>query len=130
MPRVGLNPYALGMRLFHYIEELAGKGKYSIKFRRLLDARARDQFDAHTGGGLDFLFKLRDNYNDFMFINTFVDQDFVNQYKLFVAGRRLNQNRGVWEYFVKSRSAEKYRRMLLDTLYHPPLYSNQSGKNQ
>jgi stage V sporulation protein R len=55
-----------------------------------------------------------------MFINTFVDQDFINQYKLFVAGRRLNEQRGVWEYYVKSRSADSYRQMLLDTLYHPP----------
>jgi stage V sporulation protein R len=120
MPRVGLNPYALGLRLFYYIEDLADKGKYSIEFKRLLDAHDRHQFDADTGQGQDFLFNLRENYNDFMFINTFVDQDFVNQYKLFVAGRRLNQNRGVWEYFVKSRSAESYRQMLLDTLYHPP----------
>ena len=120
MPRVGLNPYALGMRLFYYIEQLADKGKYSIEFRRLLDSREREQFDADTGQGNDFLFKLRDNYNDFMFINTFVDQDFINQYKLFVAGRRLNQQRGVWEYYVKSRSADSYRQMVLDTLYHPP----------
>jgi stage V sporulation protein R len=120
MPRVGLNPYALGMRLFYYIEQLADKGKYSIEFRRLLDSREREQFDADTGQGKDFLFKLRDNYNDFMFINTFVDQDFINQYKLFVAGRRLNQQRGVWEYYVKSRSADSYRQMVLDTLYHPP----------
>jgi len=120
MPRVGLNPYALGMRLFYYIEQLADKGKYSIEFRRLLDARARKQFDANTGQGMDFLFKLRDNLNDFMFINTFVDQDFIDQYKLFVAGRRLNEQRGVWEYYVKSRRAESYRQMLLDTLYHPP----------
>jgi len=120
MPRVGLNPYALGMRLFYYIEELAEKGKYSIEFERLLDARQRDQFDCHTGQGKDFLLKLRDNYDDFMFINTFVDQDFVNQYKLFVAGRRLDQNRGVWQYYVKSRSAASYRQMLFDTLYHPP----------
>jgi stage V sporulation protein R len=120
MPRVGLNPYALGMRLFYYIEELADKGKYSIAFKRLSDAKARDSFDAHTGQGQNFLFRLRDNYNDFMFINTFVDQDFVNQYKLFVAGRRLNQSRGVWEYYVKSRSAGSYRQMLLDILYHPP----------
>ena len=120
MPRVGLNPYALGMRLFYYIEQLADKGKYSIEFRRLLDSLEREQFDADTGQGKDFLFKLRDNYNDFMFINTFVDQDFINQYKLFVAGRRLNQQRGVWEYYVKSRSADSYRQMVLDTLYHPP----------
>ena len=120
MPRFGLNPYALGMRLFYYIEQLADRGKYSIEFRRLLDARAREKYDTETGHGLEFLFKLRDNFNDFMFINTFVDQDFVNQYKLFVAGRRLNQQRGVWEYYVKSRNAGSYRQMLLDTLYHPP----------
>ncbi len=120
MPRVGLNPYALGLRLFYYIEDLADKGKYSIEFKRLMDSRERDRFDAGAGQGKDFLFNLRDNFNDFMFINTFVDQDFVNQYKLFVAGRRLNQARGVWEYFVKSRSAENYRQMLLGTLYHPP----------
>jgi stage V sporulation protein R len=128
MPRVGLNPYALGMRLFYYIEELAEKGKYSIEFKRLLDARERDQFDANTGQGQDFLLKLRDNFNDFMFINTFVDQDFVNQYKLFVAGRRLDQNRGVWQYYVKSRSAESYRKMVLDTLYHPPYLQIQPEK--
>jgi stage V sporulation protein R len=120
MPRVGLNPYALGMRLFYYIEELADKGKYSIEFRRMRDARERERYDADTGQGQGFLFNLRENFNDFMFINTFVDQDFVNHYKLFVAGRRLNQSRGVWEYYVKSRSAESYRQMLLDTLYHPP----------
>jgi stage V sporulation protein R len=120
MPRVGLNPYALGMRLFYYIEQLADKGKYSIEFRRLLNARQRKQFDAKTGQGQNFLFKLRDNFNDFMFINTFVDQDFIDQYKLFVAGKRLNEQRGVWEYYVKSRSADSYRQMLLDTLYHPP----------
>ena len=65
-----------------------------------------------------------------MFINTFVDQDFVNQYKLFVAGRRLNQNKGVWEYYVQSRSADSYRQMLLDTLYHPPYIEIDQGKSK
>jgi stage V sporulation protein R len=120
MPRVGLNPYALGMRLFYYIEQLTDKGRYSVEFRRLLDDRERKQFDTKSGQGKDFLFKLRENFNDFMFINTFIDQDFVNQYKLFVVGRRLNQQREVWEYYVQSRSAENYRQMVLDTLYHPP----------
>jgi stage V sporulation protein R len=55
-----------------------------------------------------------------MFINTFVDQDFINRNKLFVAGKRLNQNKGVWEYYVKSRKAQDYRQMLFDSLYHPP----------
>ena len=120
MPRVGLNPYALGLRMFYFIEELANKGRHSVEFKKLLDAKKREQFDAQTGQGVRFLFKIRENLNDFIFINTFVDQDFVNQYKLFVAGRRLNQNKAVWEYYIKSKSAEDYRQMLLDTLYHPP----------
>ena len=120
MPRVGLNPYALGMRMFYYIEELADKGKYSIEFKRLLNAKQRKDFDAKTGKGNDFIFKIRENLNDFIFINTFIEQDFINQFKLFVVGRRLNQARRVLEYYVKSRKAEDYRQMLLDSLYHPP----------
>ncbi len=55
-----------------------------------------------------------------MFINTFVDQDFISRNNLFVAGKRLNQSKGVWEYYVKSRKAKDYRQMLFDSLYHPP----------
>jgi stage V sporulation protein R len=130
LPRVGMNPYALGMRIFHYIEELADKGKYSIEFKRLLDAREREKFDANTGSGKAFLYKVRENLNDFMFINTFVDQDFINRTKLFVAAKRLNQNRGVWEYYVKSRKAKDYRQMLFDSLYHPPHISINPEKSK
>ena len=120
LPRVGLNPYALGMRLFYYIEEIADKGKYSIEFKKLLDADKRKAFDANTRKGKEFIFKIRENLCDFLFVNTFVDQDFITGNKLFVSGRRLNQNKKVWEFYVKSRKAKDYRKMLLDTLYHPP----------
>jgi stage V sporulation protein R len=120
MPRVGLNPYAIGMRLFQYIEEVADKGKISFEFDKLADAKSRDTYDQQLGQGLDYIFKLRENLCDFMFINTYVDQDFVNRHKLFVVGKRLNKQRMVWEYYVKSRSAGDYRQMLLDALYHPP----------
>ncbi|GAK55115.1 hypothetical protein U27_01946 [Candidatus Vecturithrix granuli] len=130
LPRVGLNPYALGMRLFYYIEDLAEKGKYSFEFRKLTDTEEREHFDAHTGRGKDFIFHLRENFCDFTFIYTFVDQDFVTKNKLFVAGRRLNQARMVWEYYVKSRKAEDYRQMLLDALYHPPHIQIDHHKSQ
>ncbi len=120
LPRVGSNPYALGMRLFHDLEEMGNKGRYSVEFRRLLNAKERQDFDREAGVGKEFVFKVRENFCDFTFVNTFVDQDFVDRHRLFVAGRRLNQNRGVWEYYVKSRKAQDYRQMLLDMLYHPP----------
>jgi len=120
MPRVGLNPYALGMRLFYDIEKMADQGHYSIAYRRLRNARQRQRYDTDQGSGRDFIFRVRENYCDFTFIHTFVDQDFVDHHKLFVAGKRLNQERRVWEYYIKSRSAEDYRQMLEDGLYHPP----------
>ena len=120
LPRVGLNPYALGMRLFNYVEEAAEKGKLTYEFQRIKGHKERRDYDKKTGNGMDFVFKVRENFSDFMFINSFVDQDFVDQHKLFVSGRRLNNGKGIWEYYVKSRDAVEYKRMLLDVLYHPP----------
>ncbi|MEN8188706.1 MAG: SpoVR family protein [Thermodesulfobacteriota bacterium] len=120
MPRVGLNPYALGMRLFHYLEEAADKGRISMDYKMMADARSRADFDRSDNKGLDFIFSLRENFCDQMFINTFIDQDFVDRYKLFVAGKRLNRERMTYQYYVKSRSAEQYRAMVLGSLYHPP----------
>ncbi|MFZ3047529.1 MAG: SpoVR family protein [Desulfatirhabdiaceae bacterium] len=128
LPRVGLNPYALGMRLFAHIEEMADKGRFSDDYRRLLNASQRDVYDTKTGSGLETIFQVRTTLNDFSFINTFVDQDFVSRNNLFVAGKRLDEQRMVWEYYIRSKNVEDYRNMLIDALYHPPCIEIQSEK--
>jgi stage V sporulation protein R len=120
LSRVGLNPYALGMRLFQQIEEGADRGKQTFAFQKILDAEERKHYNAVTGQGQAFLFHVREHSADFLFINTFVDQEFVNRHKLFVVGKRLNRERMVWEYYVKSRKADDYREMLSGLLFHPP----------
>jgi stage V sporulation protein R len=120
MPRIGLNPYALGMRLFAYLEDMANKGRISLDFLMVKDQASRRKFDTNIEKGRDFIFSIRENFTDSMFINTFVDQDFVDRHKLFVAGKRLNKERMTWQYYVKSRKAEDYKKMILDSLYHPP----------
>lgn len=120
LSRVGLNPYAIGLRLFDYVEELADKGKFSYEFQKITDREQKSEFDTKTGKGKEIIFKLRKYFSDFNLINTFIDQDFVNKHDLFVAGKRLDQNRGVYQYYVKSRKAEDYKQMLLESLYHPP----------
>ena len=98
MPRVGLNPYALGMRMFYFIEEAANKGRYSQEFLALLDAEQRRKFDLGTGTGQDYIFAVRENLNDFLFINKFLEQDFVDRHRLFVAGKHLDEQRMVWQW--------------------------------
>jgi len=120
MPRVGLNPYALGMRLFAYLEDLGNKGKISRAFQYLKDRELRRSFDEEAGSGRDLIFHVRENFSDSMFINSFLDQDFVDLHRLFVTGKRLNKERMSWQYYVKSRDAGDYKQMVLGSLYHPP----------
>jgi stage V sporulation protein R len=120
MPKVGLNPYALGLRLFEHIEEMENKGRYSLDYFQLHDAVARNKYDQEKNTGRKAIFSVRENMEDFSFINTFVDQEFMDRHHLFVAGKRFNPQRSTWQYYIKSRKVEDYRQMIIDTLYHPP----------
>ncbi len=118
--RVGLNPYAIGLRLFKYIKQKADKGKFQFFFQKLSDIEKRNNYNKKINNGKQAIFEVRQKFNDFSFINTFVDQDFVNNFNLFVVGKRLNETEQVVEYYVKSRNAKDYKKMLIDNQYHPP----------
>jgi len=120
MPKVGLNPYALGMRLFQHIKDMEDKGCYSLDYFMLKDEVGKKNYDTSKKTGSDYIFKIRDNLNDFTFINKFIDQEFVNKHKLFVSGKRFNQQRMSWIYYIKSKNADDYKDMIINTLYHPP----------
>ncbi len=120
LPKVGLNPYALGMRMFQHIEEMENKGRYSFEYHLLKEEHLKQEFDLKQNSGKDRIFHIRETMNDFTFINKFIDQEFVSKYKLFVTGKRFNQQRMSWEYYIKSKKAEDYKDMVIDTLYHPP----------
>ncbi len=128
LSRVGLNPYAVGWRLFMHIKDTADKGKYSFAFRRLNGIDQREKFDFGTGRGNDFIFYVRQNYCDLTFLNSFIDQEFIDSYKLMVVGQRLNPSKNSKEYYVKSRKVKDYKDMIIDSLYHPP-YIKFSVKN-
>ncbi|MBC8438143.1 MAG: SpoVR family protein [Deltaproteobacteria bacterium] len=120
MPKVGLNPYALGMRLFEHIKDMEDKGCYCFDYVLLKDEIKKKNYNQSKNSGDEFILKVRENFNDFTFINTFVDQEFVARHNLFVAGKRFNSSRISWEYYIKSKKAEDYKEMIVDTLYHPP----------
>jgi len=121
LSRVGLNPYAIGLRLIQYVEDLAEKGKMSNEYQKLVLVDDQQNYNAATGKGKEAIFNLRENFSDFMLINTFCTQEFVDQHDLFVVGKRPNPEEGTIEYYVKSRKAADYKQMLMDSLYHPPV---------
>jgi stage V sporulation protein R len=120
MPRLDLNPYALGRKLFMHIQSSADRGRYCTEYHQMRDQWEREMFDKNTGKGLEYLFWVRKHLSDADFISRFTDQEFMDANQLFVAGRRLNFDKGVWEIYVKNRKAQDYKDMVLDQLYHPP----------
>lgn len=118
--RVGLNPYAIGMRLIRYVEELANKGKLNYKFQQIENIEERENFNLNTGEGKSAIFLLRKYFSDFSLLNIFITQEFVDMHNLFVVEMDFNPERGTIVYYVKSRKAEDYKKMVLDSLYHPP----------
>jgi stage V sporulation protein R len=120
MPRVGMNPYALGMRLMQFLKEAGDAGRVGFDYQRLTDSEKRKKYDTKAGLGDQLIFQVRSELSDYLFIKNFVDQDFTNHHDLFVTGKRLDPQRMVWQYYVKSRDAREYRDMVLASLYHPP----------
>ena len=120
LSKVGLNPYAIGWRLLMHIEDSANKGKYSYEFMKLNEIEKREKFDSSANKGREFLFHVRENFCDLTFLNTFINQDFIDRYKLMVVGQRINPQKGIKEYYVKSKKAKDYKEMVINNLYHPP----------
>ncbi len=116
---IGLNPYAIGLRLIQHVEEQADKGKLHYDFQRLAGIEQRRDYDLRVGEGKRAIFGLRQHFSDFTLVNTFVSQEFVDRFNLFVVGKRLNPQKQTYEYYVKSRKAQDYKQMLIDSFYHP-----------
>ena len=131
--RIGLNPYAIGMRLYQYVEELADKGKLYRQYQELDNIYQRETYDAKTGEGLKTIFDIRKYFTDYNFIKIYIDQDFVDRHQLFVVGKQYNPNEQIIDYYVKSRKADDYKQMLIDSLYHPPVITpdlDKTNENQ
>ncbi|MCD4674698.1 MAG: SpoVR family protein, partial [Desulfobacula sp.] len=131
MPKVGLNPYALGLRLFQHIKDMEDKGCYSFDYMFLKDDVGKKKYNQHKNSGPEFILKTRENFVDFTFVNTFIDQEFIDRHNLFVAGKRFNNSRMTWEFFIKSKNVEDYKKMVIDTLYHPPeIFVDKAGSKK
>jgi stage V sporulation protein R len=130
MPKLGLNPYALGLRLFSHILDMEDRGCFDLEYFMLNNEHKRKHFNKSKNTGLEYIFEIRENLCDFTFINRYIDQEFVNKHDLFVSGQRINKAKMTKEYYIKSRCSEAYKQMIIDTLYHPPIISVDKEKSK
>ncbi|MCP3952629.1 MAG: SpoVR family protein, partial [Desulfobacterales bacterium] len=121
MPKIGLNPYALGLRLFSHVLNMEDRGCFDLEYFMLDCEHEKKHFNKSKNTGMDYIFNIRENLCDFSFVNRYIDQEFINKHNLFVSGQRINKRKMTREYYVKSRRADAYKQMIIDTLYHPPV---------
>lgn len=89
-----INPYKLGFELWKDIEERWNRGLFGREYEDCMDYETKLQWDKKLNEGREFLFMVRELYNDFGFLNRFLTKDFCRKQKLFVY--RLNPYHGWW----------------------------------
>ena len=107
-----INPYKLGVELWRDIEERWNRGKFGPAYDACDDADQRRRWDQRLGQGREKVFQVRKIYNDVMFIDEFVNEEFAERQKLFVYGFNPATNR----YEIVDRDWRKVKDSLLTAL--------------
>jgi stage V sporulation protein R len=93
MPPSGFNPYKIGIELFRDIERRWDRGQFGRDWESADDLGAKQAWNTKAGQGREKIFQVRRDYNDVMFIDEFLTEDFCREHKLFVYryNKRTNQ---------------------------------------
>ncbi len=104
-----LNPYKLGVELFHDIEQRWNTGRHGAEYEACDSMRALRDWDTHEMKGLEKVFEVRRIYNDLTFVDEYLTEDFCRRFGFFTYGfdpkTRL--------YVIESREFQKIKQQLL-----------------
>lgn len=104
-----LNPYKLGIELFRDIKERWDRGKFGAAWEECDDAAARRDWDKQLGLGTEKLFTVRRIYNDVLFIDEYLTEEFARTHKLFT----FEYSKQSDEYVIASREFKQVKEKLL-----------------
>ncbi|MFM8270620.1 MAG: SpoVR family protein [Pseudomonadota bacterium] len=107
-----LNPYKMGIELFRDIEERWNKGKFGKEYEECEDASVKAKWDKKLGLGRQKIFEVRRLHNDVTFLDSFLNEEFCEQQKLFTYGF----NRRTGQYEIVDRDWRKVKNQLLFSL--------------
>ncbi len=85
------NPYKLGFELLLDVEDRWNKGKFGTEWENCNNMNEKANWDKKLGLGLEKVFEVRKNYNDFLMIQEFFTPEFCDkkqfyEWKLFPNG--------------------------------------------
>lgn len=120
-----LNPYKVGIELFRDIEDRWNKGKFGAEWDECDDAKKKREWDRKLGKGREKIFEVRRIYNDILFIDEFLTEDFAKEQKMFTF--EFSKQSG--EYVIASREFKAIKEKLLFELtnWGNPFISVESG---
>jgi stage V sporulation protein R len=78
-----LNPYKIGLELYRDIEDRWNRGRFGKAYDDCEDYYTKKNWDTGLGKGTEKLFEVRKIYNDVMFIDTFLTEEFCRENKIF-----------------------------------------------
>lgn len=115
----GYNPYKVGIELFREIEQRWNKGQFGREWNECDDVRERNNWDRKSGLGREKIFEVRKFYNDVMFIDEFLTEDFCIRNKLFVY--KYNKRTGQFEIDTRDFKAIKNKLLFQMTNFGQPM---------
>lgn len=107
-----INPYKIGIELFRDIEDRWNKGKFGKEYEDCHDIREKKNWDRKLGLGKEKIFEVRKVYNDVMFVDEFLTEDFCIKHKLFT----FEYNPKTTQYEIFSRAFQTVKKKLLHSL--------------
>jgi stage V sporulation protein R len=109
MPPGGFNPYKIGLEIFRDIEDRWNKGRFGKDYEEAGDLDAKKKWDKGLGLGREKIFEVRRVYNDVMFIEEFMTDEFIEKNRYYEYGRDPHTGR----LKIVSRDPHRIRQQLL-----------------
>jgi stage V sporulation protein R len=104
-----INPYKLGIELYRDIEDRWNRGKFGKEYEDCDDNNEKRRWDKKLGLGKQKIFEVRKLHNDVTFIDSFFNEEFCEQQKLFTYAF----NRRTGQYEITDRDWKKVKQQLL-----------------
>lgn len=102
------NPYKLGFELMLDIEDRWNKGKFGPEWDSCTDMKQKENWDKKLGLGMEKVFEVRKNYNDFLMIHEFFTPEFCEKKQFFEWKRFPNG-----EYKIVNKDFKSIKKKLL-----------------